>query len=185
MGKLAPWANDEKAVCEMCGKVHDPRRYAYGFGTSNHWGGYTWHKFCSAECLKKFKNIENRKHEIKWEKERAKKQQGDCFITTAVCGVLQKPDNCPELTKFRRFRDTFMRKTAELRAEVREYYEIAPQICAKINACGKEAASKKYASIWVNSLKSAFDALNCDDTQKAYGIYKKMVTDLRKEFLDS
>jgi hypothetical protein len=97
------------------------------------------------------------------EKQEKNRLNGDtgtnCFITTAVCKTLQKPDDCRELIKFRHFRDTFMQTTEEMRSEVFEYYEAAPQICAAIDANGKKAAFEKYASIWEQSLKPAFAAL--------------------------
>jgi hypothetical protein len=106
-----------------------------------------------------------------------------CFITTAVCKTLHKPDNCLELTKFRHFRDTFMQTTPEMREEVAEYYIIAPKICEKIDAAGKAKAAKKYTSIWENFLKPSFEALDKGDKQKAYTLYKNMVMELQGELL--
>ncbi len=51
-----------------------------------------------------------------------------CFITTAVCEQQGKPDDCPELTAFRRFRDGWLRATPEGEALVEEYYRLAPSI---------------------------------------------------------
>jgi hypothetical protein len=106
-----------------------------------------------------------------------------CFITTAVCKTLQKPDNCVQLAKFRDFRDTFMQETPEMRAEVREYYELAPRICAAIDFSGEKTARERYASIWQESLKPAFEALDAGDNQKAHDLYKDMVLGLKTEFI--
>jgi tetratricopeptide (TPR) repeat protein len=106
-----------------------------------------------------------------------------CFITTAVCKTLHKPDDCVELTKFRNFRDNFMQTTTRMREEVAEYYKIAPKICKNIDAAGKITAAKKYAIIWERSLKPAFEALDSGDKQKAYTLYKNMVLELKKEYL--
>jgi hypothetical protein len=111
------------------------------------------------------------------------KPRGGCFITTAVCKTLQKPDDCDELMKFRYFRDTFMQETEEMRSEVIEYYEIAPRICYEIEKHGEEFATEKYAMIWETSLKSAFEALDCSDKTRTHKIYKNMVLDLKKEFI--
>jgi hypothetical protein len=113
-----------------------------------------------------------------------KQPSGWCFITTAVCGTLGKPDNCEELRKFRYFRDTFMSGTPEMKAEVEEYYKIAPEICAAIDMTGAEAASKKYAAIWEESLEPAFMALNMGDNDKAHDIYKNMVMGLKEQYLE-
>jgi hypothetical protein len=108
---------------------------------------------------------------------------GGCFITTAVCQTLKRSDDCAELTRFRDFRDTFMQETPEMKAEVREYYDIAPRICSAIDNVGESFANKKYSEIWESSLKPAFDALKHGDKQKAHDIYKGMVLGLKKEFI--
>ena len=108
---------------------------------------------------------------------------GLCFITTAVCKTLNKPDACEELTKFRYFRDSFMQGTPKMKAEVEEYYEIAPKICARIESKGEEYAAEKYTSIWEKCLRPAFLALEEDEKQKAYDIYKDMVMSLKSEFM--
>jgi hypothetical protein len=108
-----------------------------------------------------------------------------CFITTAVCKTLKKTDNCQELTTFRYFRDSYMMKTAEMQEEIKEYYEIAPRICFAIESLGEEFSLKKYTTIWETCLKLAIEALDIGDKKKAYEIYRKMVVDLKKEFLST
>ena len=108
---------------------------------------------------------------------------GGCFITSAVCTNFNKADDCVELTMFRHFRDTFMQETAEMRNETKEYYKIAPKICRAIDSLGKQIALKEYARIWQYSLEPAFTALNCNNKQEAYNIYKKMVLGLKENYL--
>jgi len=105
-----------------------------------------------------------------------------CFITTAVCKTLQKPDDCEELMKFRHFRDTFMQKTPEMKAEVEEYYIIAPKICDAIDKRADEARIT-YLSIWEEHLKPAFQAIDGGNLQNAYDLYKNMVYKLKEEYL--
>jgi hypothetical protein len=106
-----------------------------------------------------------------------------CFITTAVCSTLGKADNCDELVAFRKFRDTFMFETAEMRGEVEEYYEVAPQICEAIDKTGQETALQAYSAIWSSSLKPAFEALSAGENRKAHDIYKQMVLELKESYL--
>jgi len=105
-----------------------------------------------------------------------------CFITTAVCKTLQKPDDCEELMKFRFFRDTFMQETPEMRAEVAEYYIVAPKICDAIDKYGEEA-NEKYLSIWEEYLKPAFETLDNGKLHDAHDLYKKMVFELKGKYL--
>ena len=70
-----------------------------------------------------------------------KKFLGLCFITTAVCQELGKPDDCEELTAFRAFRDGYPRSPPDGEALIREYYNIAPGIVTCINTCSDRHAS--------------------------------------------
>lgn len=108
---------------------------------------------------------------------------GGCFITTAVCGSLGKPDNCEELTLFRRFRDTYMQQTVDMRSDIAEYYEVAPKICTAIDALGKQKADKVYGQIWNEMLKPTFNALKKGEMDKTYRLYKGMVMTLKKKYL--
>ena len=103
-----------------------------------------------------------------------------CFITTATCQSRHLPDNCHELETLRKFRDTFMKKNQEMKAEVEEYYQIAPVICENIS---RQKNSKEiYDSIWRDYLKSAVSAVDNGENQKAHDIYKKMVLDLKEKW---
>ncbi len=111
------------------------------------------------------------------------KDEGGCFITTTVCGTFGKPDNCDELTAFRKFRDTFMSKDDEMTKEVSRYYVVAPKICNAIEKRGREYSKKTYAWIWDTFLSKAYDALNNNELEKAHEIYKEMVLKLEKTYL--
>ena len=54
--------------------------------------------------------------------------QGSCFLTTAVCEYLGKPDDCEELTTLRAYRDNWLAKQPGGRELIEEYYAIAPGI---------------------------------------------------------
>lgn len=107
-----------------------------------------------------------------------------CFITSAVCRTFGKPDDCPELTAFRSFRDSFMKKDETMSKDVERYYKIAPSICAAIDSKGKAYAQKEYYSIWDEYLSKAFDAINTNEYQMAYDIYKTMVLNLEDKYLN-
>jgi hypothetical protein len=56
---------------------------------------------------------------------------GGCFITTAVCSCMSKPDDCEELQTLRKYRDKFL---VLFRPDsVKEYYRIAPHVVKQIN----------------------------------------------------
>lgn len=63
-----------------------------------------------------------------------------CFLTTAMCNILGKEDDCYELETLRKFRDNILKKTSYGKAIVEEYYKIAPGISVKlINHNDKES----------------------------------------------
>ena len=143
--------------CKWCGRPFDDSN-GYGIGLN-------YDKFCSRKCYQEY-----------YEK------HGDCFITTAVCKTLNKPDNCAELTTLRNFRDIFMQETPEMNEEVHEYYHIAPQICAEIEKT-EDSGTATYTAIWEKYLKPAVEAVEQKENRKAHDIYKQMVMDLKREYL--
>jgi hypothetical protein len=109
--------------------------------------------------------------------------QSGCFITSAVCRTFGKHDDCQELMAFRHFRDSYMAEREDLNREVQNYYEIAPAICAAIDAKGDSLAKQEYARIWDEHLSKAFEALRNNELEKTYDIYKKMVLSLEEAYL--
>lgn len=61
-----------------------------------------------------------------------------CFITTACCEQLGRPDDCAELRALRRFRDEVMLNCSQGRADVARYYRLAPRIVAAIHERAEE-----------------------------------------------
>ena len=51
-----------------------------------------------------------------------------CYITTAVCKSLNKPDDCYELNLLREYRDQYLDGDKGWRDSCKEYYNIAPTI---------------------------------------------------------
>ena len=58
---------------------------------------------------------------------------GGCYITTATCEEYGKSDNCYELTMFRSFRDTWLRKQPDGEQLIKRYYATAPALVKLIN----------------------------------------------------
>ncbi|HIV51861.1 MAG TPA: hypothetical protein H9748_00005, partial [Candidatus Mediterraneibacter norwichensis] len=69
-----------------------------------------------------------------------------CYITTAVCRSLGRPDDCYELNTLRDYRDSYLLSTDEGREIVQEYYNIAPTIVKRIDK--KAEADEIYENIW-------------------------------------
>ena len=110
-----------------------------------------------------------------------KKFLGLCFITTAVCQELGKPDDCEELTAFRAFRDGYLRSQPDGEALIREYYNIAPGIVTCINTCSDRHAS--YARIREEFLAPCYQDLLAGRNESCKARYVRMVRDLEREYL--
>ena len=98
---------------------------------------------------------------------------GGCFLTEAVVvarGI--ETDDGPTLTALRAFRDGYMQETADRRALVERYYEIAPRIVAAIPGGHEDWA-------WIGErVDVAVAAIDAGDRDMAFGIYVDMVRHL-------
>lgn len=120
--------------------------------------------FCCRECKEKY----------------LKGGKTGCFITTATLekkGVNE--DNCFELQEFRRLRDTYVQPNFP--HYITEYYEVAPKIVERINKLENNA--ELFSNIWNNYLKDCLLYTTNNNLEEATKIYKKMVDDLKKEYL--
>jgi tetratricopeptide (TPR) repeat protein len=104
-----------------------------------------------------------------------------CFITTAVCESLAKPDDCPELTAFRNFRDRYLALQPEGAGLIRRYYRTAPGIVAAIETRADRAAI--YADIWNDYLCECLRLINAGEFDACARLYVRMVEDLEKAWL--
>lgn len=104
-----------------------------------------------------------------------------CFITTAVCESLGKPDNCYELTLLRRYRNTYMMCSQQGARAVEEYYRIAPAIVEKIGSFQDSAAI--YQSIWTQYLSPCIHSIEENRLSDCANIYTDMVNTLKLQYL--
>ncbi len=102
-----------------------------------------------------------------------------CFITTAVCQMAGKPDDCPELTAFRHFRDTYMK--AHCPELIETYYEIAPAIVTVIDYT--DSPERVYPEIWERYLSSCYEDLRNQNWESCQKTYTEMVQALSRRYL--
>jgi hypothetical protein len=101
------------------------------------------------------------------------KRKGLCFITSAVCETLNKPDDCYELFRFRQFRDEYLAGTEEGKGLIEQYYRIAPVIVTYINLYSD--AAERYRSIWEKYLLPCLKDLEEDRQEECRKRYTEMV----------
>lgn len=104
-----------------------------------------------------------------------------CYITTAVCGSQNKPDDCYELTAFRNFRDEYMLSSEEGQKLVEEYYEIAPGIVLMVNM--EKNAKEIYQDIYRKYLLPCLSQIEAGDKKACQEHYALMVRELEEKYL--
>lgn len=110
-------------------------------------------------------------------------KKGLCYITTAVCRSLDKPDDCYELRLLRDYRDQYMLESEEGRATVKEYYNIAPTIVKRIDR--QEDAAAVYADIWEEYVSPCVHLIEEGKKEECRSLYSDMVHKLEKKYLYS
>jgi hypothetical protein len=93
-----------------------------------------------------------------------------CFITTAICQTLGKPDDCAELTILRQFRDTWMKENHP--EDIDTYYAEAPALVAEISS--REHAPFVWREIYARYLAPAVTYVSTGEYELAYITYKQM-----------
>lgn len=110
-----------------------------------------------------------------------KKFLGLCFITTAVCQDAGKPDDCPELTAFRAFRDGYLRSCPDGPALIDEYYDIAPGIVLRLELAHDR--KEQYDRLRREYLEPCYEDLLAGRQAQCKDRYVAMVRRLEKEYL--
>ena len=106
-----------------------------------------------------------------------------CYITTAVCRSMHKPDDCYELAALRAYRDGYLSETEEGRHIVEEYYNIAPTIVKRIDR--EDGADEIYQGIWDEYLSPCIRLIEEDKKEECKELYVTMVRSLEKKYLYS
>ena len=108
-------------------------------------------------------------------------KKGLCYISTAVCSSLQKPDDCYELSLLRQYRDTYLLNSKEGNAVIEEYYNIAPTIVKRINQQADSALT--YRRIWQDYLSPCVRLIEEQKHEECKGLYCDMVRKLEREYV--
>lgn len=103
-----------------------------------------------------------------------------CFITTAVCQSLGKPDHCRELTAFRSFRDEWLAMQPGGLGLINQYYLLAPLIVNEIDR--KKEAPAIYNEIWQTYLSRCLAQYQNGQLKECLHTYETMFYSLSGRF---
>ncbi len=104
-----------------------------------------------------------------------------CYITTAVCESLGKPDDCYELRLLRQYRDEYLTGQTDGKQLIDLYYDIAPTIVNRINK--QEAAPDIYRDIYEKYLSQCIHTIEQHKDEECKEIYVSMMQDLQKKYM--
>jgi len=103
-----------------------------------------------------------------------------CYVTTAVCRSLHKPDDCTELQTLRHYRDTYLASLPEGEQMIHDYYDVAPTIVKHIN--GQPDADRIYRSIWDQYISKCLGMITDGENEGCCRLYEEMVGDLMERY---
>lgn len=106
-----------------------------------------------------------------------------CYITTAVCESLGKPDDCHELQVLRNYRDEYLMESEEGKDIVMKYYDIAPTIVKRINQT--EDAKQIYRDIYTDYLVPCIQLAESQKLEECKETYRSMVQELQNKYIYS
>lgn len=103
-----------------------------------------------------------------------------CFITTATCRSECRPDNCEELTAFRKYRDETLSLTDEGKALIAEYYRIAPSIVERISE--EDNSEEIYSFLYSEYILPGYELLQQGRGEEAKKLYAKGIIMLANKY---
>lgn len=106
---------------------------------------------------------------------------GWCFITTAVCDYLHKPDDCYELTTLRSFRDTWLTVQPSGEDIIKEYYRIAPLIVKELDSSNEKDVI--YRDIWNSYISPCIKLIELGTYEICRDLYIEMVKNLKQKLI--
>jgi len=149
--------------------------------------GYSRNEACESiidKMIEKWNNISA----MKLQKAHYEEIQGGfktrlCYITTAVCKSLDKPDDCYELNLLRQYRDEHLAIQAEGAEIIREYYDVAPTIVKRIDE--QQDSDTVYQNIWETYLSPCISLIEQDEKSACRELYIQMVRELQHQYIYS
>jgi hypothetical protein len=108
--------------------------------------------------------------------DRGKCRAQGCFLTTACCVVMGRPDDGFELTTLRAFRDGWLLRQPSGREVVAEYYALAPAIADAL--MGDAEGRRRLRALYWRTILPCVAAVKLGLNSLAYLLYRRMITRL-------
>ncbi len=104
-----------------------------------------------------------------------------CYITTAVCEGLQKPQDCYELQVLKSYRDGYLSGREQGDALIARYYDMAPTIVKRINK--KKESRAIYEDLYRTYISPCIRLIEEGENEACLKKYEEMVEVLRRAYM--
>lgn len=105
---------------------------------------------------------------------------GGCYLTSACVEAKGLPDDCPELTTLRRFRDTWLANQPGGKEEIQHYYQVAPAIVAAIQT--KENAKEIFDDIYRSLILPCVTLIQEGKMDETWKLYRETTEKLQAQY---
>lgn len=104
-----------------------------------------------------------------------------CYITTAVCEGLHKPEDCYELNLLKSYRDEYLSASPEGEALIAQYYDMAPTIVKRLNK--RKDHEAVYRFLYETYISPCVHLIEENRTEECRKKYQEMVEMLKAEYM--
>lgn len=104
-----------------------------------------------------------------------------CFLTSACVEAKGLPDDCSELSVLRHFRDSYLAGIEEGKAEICEYYHVAPTIVSNIRKLPDSL--KIFEKIYEELVLPCVKMINEGRNEDAHTLYRAYTFLLKEQYI--
>lgn len=104
-----------------------------------------------------------------------------CYVTTAVCESLQKPEDCYELRILKNYRDAYLASSQEGSELIAQYYDMAPTIVKRVNKCADK--EEIYRMLYETYISPCVHLIEEAKNEECLKKYQEMVEMLKGRYL--
>lgn len=105
-----------------------------------------------------------------------------CFLTSACVEAMGLSDDCYELTILRHFRDNYLRSRPTGKADICEYYHIAPMIVERIKQSPNSMCV--FEKLYNELVKPCVALIESGKNEEAYSTYRNYTKMLQKRYIE-
>lgn len=103
-----------------------------------------------------------------------------CYLTTACVVSRGLPDDCIELQTLRSFRDAYLASLPNGRAEIDQYYQLAPTIVANIDK--QSNREEIWNQVYTELIEPCVRMIHANKNESAHQLYKAYSLELSRQY---